>query len=312
MINKMPEKIKQTNDQMNVTFYGVRGGQPAPSREHEGFYTSKYGGNTTHLLLKYNDEYNFIDGGTGISVCSDYLMSQEIGTDKKPINARLLLTHFHSDHTDGLLFCGILHNPNNEFDVYGRDTAEVVEQILAKNQHEKRFPVSYTVGEDKRPSFRAKRNHHNVYEINQNGNGSLRISATPTTHPGGCVAYRFATPNGKTFVFGGDHEFGLDTVVDDNLHYFCKEADIIVMDTQYTPEEYPERVNWGHSSYDRVIDFALKSRVKKLVMTHFDRSRDDEGCDRFYEHALNYLKNKQGENGKLELLIAREGMSLVL
>ncbi len=46
---------------MELTFYGVRGSFPSPSRN-----SVRYGGNTSSAILRHEGRLLFLDAGTGI------------------------------------------------------------------------------------------------------------------------------------------------------------------------------------------------------------------------------------------------------
>ena len=50
-------------------------------------------------------------------------------------------------------------------------------------------------------------------------------------------------------------------------------------DAQYTEEEYPHKVGWGHSSIAHVAIFADKTKVERLLLHHHDPSHDDATLD---------------------------------
>jgi ribonuclease BN (tRNA processing enzyme) len=56
---------------------------------------------------------------------------------------------------------------------------------------------------------------------------------------------------------------------------FCRNADLLTHDAQYTPEEIEERRDWGHSDYLSAFDLAHAAGVKNLVLFHHDPSRTD-------------------------------------
>ncbi|QHI39281.1 Ribonuclease BN [Kordia antarctica] len=51
---------------------------------------------------------------------------------------------------------------------------------------------------------------------------------------------------------------------------FCKNADLLIHDAQYTDEELEL-----HSSFNQAMTTAEKANVKNLVLTHHDPSHDD-------------------------------------
>jgi ribonuclease BN (tRNA processing enzyme) len=56
---------------------------------------------------------------------------------------------------------------------------------------------------------------------------------------------------------------------------FCKGADLLVHDAQYTPSEIEDRRDWGHSDYGAAFSLAEKAGVRRLILTHHDPARTD-------------------------------------
>ena len=48
----------------------------------------------------------------------------------------------------------------------------------------------------------------------------------------------------------------------------AKDADLLIYDTQFTPEEYRSRPHWGHSRPDDAIEIARDAGVKRLCLFH--------------------------------------------
>jgi len=61
---------------------------------------------------------------------------------------------------------------------------------------------------------------------------------------------------------------------------FCRSADLLFHDAQYTDQEYMRARGWGHSTFGEAVDLALEARVKCLVLFHHDPDRTDEDLDR--------------------------------
>jgi CheY-like chemotaxis protein len=56
---------------------------------------------------------------------------------------------------------------------------------------------------------------------------------------------------------------------------FMADADLVIHDAQYTPEEYETKKTWGHGSYDYAVQLAAAAGVRRLALTHHDPSHDD-------------------------------------
>jgi DNA-binding response OmpR family regulator len=56
---------------------------------------------------------------------------------------------------------------------------------------------------------------------------------------------------------------------------FIEGADLLIHDAQYTAQEYPEKIGWGHSPAEYVIKLARYAGVKRVALTHHDPLRND-------------------------------------
>jgi ribonuclease BN (tRNA processing enzyme) len=90
---------------------------------------------------------------------------------------------------------------------------------------------------------------------------------------------------------------------------FIDGADLLIADGQYTEEEYPGKVGWGHSSIPVLIDVALRAGVKQLAIFHHDPQHSDKFLD---DQWTRYRSG--GSQGKhtMDLFWAREGMTLAV
>jgi len=85
---------------------------------------------------------------------------------------------------------------------------------------------------------------------------------------------------------------------------FVSGADLLIHDAQYTAEEYPAKVGWGHSSVEYVVNLGRFAQVKKVALTHHDPLRDDDAIDRLVAN----IQAKLRENASsLDVFAAVEG-----
>jgi ribonuclease BN (tRNA processing enzyme) len=61
-----------------------------------------------------------------------------------------------------------------------------------------------------------------------------------------------------------------DTGVCENMYELAKNADLLITECSYKPGQ--EEWGWPHLKPEDAADVALKSDVKKLILTHFDAS----------------------------------------
>src|SRR5262249_52784984 len=85
---------------------------------------------------------------------------------------------------------------------------------------------------------------------------------------------------GRSVVYATDTEHY--ACVDPALRALAEGADVLVYDSQYTPEEYRgdggrSRVGWGHSTYVAGAELARAAGVGRYVLFHHDPQRTDAG-----------------------------------
>lgn len=76
-------------------------------------------------------------------------------------------------------------------------------------------------------------------------------------------------------------------------------------DSQYSEDEYRDRVGWGHSSVDQAVGFARIAKARRLVMFHHDPNRRDEDLELLLTQAVDVW----GDEGEPPLL-AHEGLEV--
>ena len=88
---------------------------------------------------------------------------------------------------------------------------------------------------------------------------------------------------------------------------FLAGADLVIHDAQYTLEEYPSKLTWGHSPAELAVDFALAAGVKRLALFHHDPLRDDAALDQLVETC-----RRRAVTGGLDVFAAAEGQTIEL
>jgi len=296
-----------------LKFWGVRGSIPVP-----GVSTLRYGGNTTCVELRADDEIIVMDAGTGIRALGTAL-EEEFGS--QPINLSLLITHVHWDHIQGFPFFLPSYNDKNQITIFGYDGADSgLHEILKGQMATPFFPVALY---DLPGKIDIKKLDQMEFNL-----GKVRARAKFMNHPGVCVGYRLDTSSGSV-AFLPDTEpfdsFKLHSVKSHllspeqtqrrakneraDLVQFLTGCDILILDTQYTDEEYQHHVGWGHGSLSTTIALALDTKVRKLVLFHHDPTHDDKVIDEMVENGRK-LAAKAGK--KLEVVAAREGDEILV
>ncbi|MAE06900.1 MAG: hypothetical protein CMH76_11275 [Nitrospinae bacterium] len=90
---------------------------------------------------------------------------------------------------------------------------------------------------------------------------------------------------------------------------FFEGADLLIHDAQYTLEEYDEKIGWGHTPIEKLVDYAIAGRVKQLALFHHDPLRDSDAIDDLVKTA-----NLRAQEGDFipEVFAAAEGQVIDL
>jgi len=288
---------------IKIKFWGVRGSIPTP-----GASTLRYGGNTPCVEVQFRNGPLFIlDAGSGIRELGKHLL-----TRPKPIIAYIFLSHFHWDHIQGLPFFRPAFQPGNKFTILGSDDTTVqLNEIISFQMNPTYFPVAI---EDMQSEITFRSLREEIIEIE-----GVSVETIYLNHPGYALGYRL-NYQGHSVVYISDNEpfyFSQTTkeinhlpplpqkledlfdnfLEDKNEHLinFCKGADILIHDTQFLPEEYQDKITWGHSPFNFTVDLAIKSNVKQLILFHHDPDHDDSTIDHI-QKLSRMLLNKEGSS----------------
>jgi CheY-like chemotaxis protein len=294
---------------MKVRFWGTRGSIATP-----GPGTNHFGGNTSCVeLTTANGDLLILDCGTGAHALAADLVARNI----KTINASILLGHTHWDHIQGFPFFSPAFVKGNSVAIYGPEGSRgSLHRVLAGQMEFTYFPVELS-------QLPAAISYHDLTE-GACTIGAARIATQFLNHPAMTVGYRVEA-DGVAIVYLVDHEPFSDDLwragvepgrVESILHEgdrrhagFMANADLVIHDAQYTPEEYRSKKTWGHSAYDYVVRIAAAAGVKRLALTHHDPSHDDHFVADI-ERAACSLALQIGTG--LEVFCAYEGCELVL
>lgn len=281
---------------MKITFWGTRGSIASPGPE-----TVLYGGNTTCLEVNLaSGRTVVIDAGTGIRRLGDHLLA----TDRYQ-NIHLLLTHVHWDHVLGFPFFGPLFRDGSHIVVDGcRRGLEGLKRVLSSNYVDGTWPIRF---EDLKARIEPTQELRKgpIYL------DDVLVEAHPIQHPQGGMGFKFVE-NKRVFVFLTDNELldrGWARTSFADFAKFCRGADLLVHDCQYSSEEIEARRGWGHSDVESVARLAVEAEVKKLLLFHHDPWRDDRGVAAMVERCAALVHAK---NAGISVEGTREGSTEVL
>lgn len=272
---------------LSIRFWGVRGSCPSPGPE-----TAGVGGNTSCVEVVAGATRIVLDAGTGLRRLGNELAS------RGAVDATVLLSHVHWDHIQGLPFFAPLYAPTTKLRLVGGLTGTPLRETLRRQMSAPTFPVDL----DTLPSaltYESVRDR-DVLEI-----GDARVTVARANHPDAVFAYRVEHA-GRSVVYATDTEHY--SCVDQRLVALARDADVLVYDAQYLPNEYTgasgtSRVGWGHSTYEAGVELARAAGVGQLVLFHHDPSRTDDGVRDIEARTRSLFE---------ESCAAREGMTITL
>lgn len=293
---------------MKVTLWGVRGSIPSP-----GPCTVRYGGNTTCIEVRSDDDSLIIlDAGTGIFPLAQSLLA------RLPVQANIFITHTHWDHIQGLPFFVPLYIPGNQVRIHGAFdlvSMQGIEQVMNVQLQYSYFPI-------REAELKAGIEYETLTVGEHVTIGDARVTPVLMNHPVTDLGYRVEC-HGKSVFFTGDHEPWLNIYAPEDEGYAEYQTmieqrlaeldaaigpvDLLIVDAAYTQTEYPQKIGWGHGTFDTAIAMAKRIGAKQLLCTHHEPTRSDDDLEKVFADAL-----ARHPDPGCEVLLAREGMEISL
>jgi phosphoribosyl 1,2-cyclic phosphodiesterase len=282
---------------MKVKVWGARGSVPSPGPE-----TNRYGGNTSCVQVTLSDgSMVVLDAGTGIR-------SLGLTLAGSVPRVHILLTHLHLDHIQGLMFFAPAFRPKSELVIWGPKSTEApLESRIARYISAPLSPVEVR----ELPCDMSFRDAPaSEWEI-----GPAHVRAASVTHRGPTLGYRI-TDGDCVLCYIPDHEPGLGTSLADvspewvSGYDLAHGASLLIHDCQYSDEEYPDHVGWGHSALGDSLTFARRVDADRVLLFHHDPLHSDDYLDSFAGTACQRFAELGGAPERLELAVERREIEL--
>jgi ribonuclease BN (tRNA processing enzyme) len=81
-------------------------------------------------------------------------------------------------------------------------------------------------------------------------------------------------------------------------------------DSQYSDEEYPAHVGWGHSALSHALTFAKRTEAGRLMLFHHDPMHSDDFLDEFSRTAVEQWEAMGCNPAMLEMATERSELEL--
>ena len=271
---------------MEVRFLGVRG-----SVATSGSQVARIGGNTSCVEVTSQGERLILDAGTGLRGLGDELLK-----GGQPVKATMLWSHLHWDHVQGFPFFAPAYVPTSQLKLFGPGSngAAELQRVLAQQMMPPNFPVPLS-------AMRGSLQFADATANQPIHLGPFTVTAFDLNHPQGCMGYRIDA-DGASLVYMTDVELSLKTL-NPTVSSIIEGADALVLDAQYTPDEYQTKKGWGHSSFVDAAQIAFATRAQRLFLFHHDPAHNDDQVETMAEEARAYFSASEP---------AREGKKVVL
>jgi phosphoribosyl 1,2-cyclic phosphodiesterase len=284
---------------MHVKLWGTRGSVPSPGPE-----TIRYGGNTSCVGITLSDgSLLALDAGTGIR-------NMGLACRDEPTRLHILLTHLHLDHIQGLVFFAPAFNPQTEIVIWGPASPEAsLQDRIARYIS---APLSPVEVRELPCDVSFRHCPETEWEI-----GPATIRAASVAHRGPTLGYRIEDA-GSTLTYIPDHEPALGAAIDEiedewiSGFALAHEADLLLHDGQYSDEEYPDHVGWGHSALSDSLAFAHRVNARRTLLFHHDPLHSDDFLDDLYRDAREKWRGLGGADSELEMAAERAELELPL
>jgi phosphoribosyl 1,2-cyclic phosphodiesterase len=257
---------------------------------------NRYGGNTSCLEVTLSDGSKLIlDAGTGIRTLGIELLDAT--------QLHILLTHLHLDHIQGLMFFPPCFHASSRITIWGPASPEAsLEDRIARYISAPLSPVEVRElpcevdFRDTPPS---------EWQL-----GPATIRAEAVTHRGPTLGFRI-TDGDTSLCYIPDHEPALGTSLEGlepewiSGYELARDATLLVHDCQYTDEEYPSHIGWGHSRVSDSLAFARRVGAGRVLLFHHDPLHSDEALDSLHAIAADHWRQLGGD--PIEIQMAMEG-----
>jgi len=264
---------------MRVRCWGARGSIAVSGPEF-----ATYGGDTTCLEIRdAAGRIVVVDAGTGLRRLGNALVREGAR------ELTMLFTHAHWDHIMGFPFFKPIYDPETSITIHSCPMRQGnMETLLSGIMSPPYFPIAIN-------QVKADLRYHAACSIDHAMRiHGLEVHSIPLSHPNLGLGYKFSEA-GRTLVFLTDNELSLSHRGGRNFEEylaFCKGADLLIHDAEYTGADYAKTRGWGHSTYKDALRLAIEAGVRQFGLFHHNQDRPDAEIDAIVEECRAILADE--------------------
>ena len=230
------------------------------------------------MCLESDGQFLIIDAGSGLLMLEKELRAAYVDyPNNVPGPFHILLSHLHIDHIIGLTTFSPIWQKEPEVYVYtaSRDERPLKEQVFGVFK-----PPYWPVVMKDSVMVKCILTQADIpFTV-----GPFTVTPFAANHPD--ETYSFHITDGRVNVV-----HLLDSEVStgpeaEALSRYCREADLIVFDAAYAPEDYLKHKGWGHSTVTEGVRLAREWNCRTMQFAHFSQDYDDaalEGWRRYFD-----------------------------
>ena len=199
------------------------------------------------------------------------------------------------DHIGGFPFFCYAFKPGNRLRVWSGHLEDglTTEGVLSQFMSAPLFPVPVD-------NFGAEVSYHDFRAGDtMTPSDGVTLRTAPLNHPQNATGYRVEYGD-KSICYITDTEQREDGP-DANILSLIDGADIVIYDSMFTDDEYPDFKGWGHSTWEEGARLCEAANVDTFVLFHHMPERSDADLDKIA---------KDAEALRAGTVVAREGMTL--
>jgi len=260
---------------LRLTVLGTRGSMAV--REHG---REIFGGATSCYMVQAGDDCVILDAGSG-------LLAAPVSFRKPPL---ILLSHLHLDHVIGLgMYRRLSLQGEKTLIRLPAESDEEARALIDALYSPPYWPVKLSQYKGDMDIARA------VYPMRH---GCIQIDAIPGEHPGDCMILK-ASCGEKSLIYATDYEYTEKSF--SALAEFARGADLLLYDGQYSEQELPQRMGFGHSTAEKGVELMERCGAKRLLLIHHDPQASDK-----------VLLEREKKIAHANVRYAREGEVIIL